>query len=109
MVPRGCCRLGTARPFEVHVLISNVGAQQVALIYGRTQAEQLAAISPTPGRGNGQKLRLRYIGRLEADKGVHTALEAINLIIWKHRRPLHSIFVARETHITKPAWKRTGS
>jgi glycosyltransferase involved in cell wall biosynthesis len=63
------------------LLEAGVPVDQAPVIYGGTQVEQFTAISRMPGNSNCQNLRLLYVGRLEADKGVHTALQAINLIV----------------------------
>jgi glycogen synthase len=70
------------------LLEAGVPVGQAPVIYGGTQVEQFTAIPRSPGNGNGQKLKLLYAGRLEANKGVHTALEAIKLVVQQHSAPI---------------------
>jgi glycogen synthase len=59
---------------------AGVPVAQAPVIYGGTQVEQFMSIVRPVSNGNGRTLRLLYVGRLEAVKGVHTALQAINLL-----------------------------
>jgi glycogen synthase len=70
------------------LLEAGVPVDRAPVIYGGTQVEQFATISRLPGHSNCQNLKLLYVGRLEADKGVHTALQAINLIVRQKSTPV---------------------
>jgi glycogen synthase len=70
------------------LLEAGVPVAQAPVIYGGTQVEQFATISRLPGNGNCRTLKLLYVGRLEADKGVHTALQAISLIVRQQSAPV---------------------
>jgi glycogen synthase len=70
-----------SRAVRQQLLEAGLPMAQAPVIYGGTQVEQFMAIDRSPGNDNCHTLRLLYVGRLEADKGVHTALQAINLIV----------------------------
>jgi glycogen synthase len=70
------------------LLEAGVPVDQAPIIYGGTQVEQFTAITRPLSNDNCQTLRLLYVGRLEATKGVHTALQAINLIVQQQSTPV---------------------
>jgi glycogen synthase len=62
-----------------HLLVeAGIPVDHARIIYGGTKTDQyLPAVAPSPGD---KGLKLLYLGRLEAVKGVHTALRAVALL-----------------------------
>lgn len=61
---------------EAHVPVSHA-----RIIYGGTQVEDFIAAAQTRSPHIAGPLQLVYIGRLEAEKGVHTIINALSLLI----------------------------
>jgi glycogen(starch) synthase len=60
---------------------AGVSIDRACIIYGGTQVDQFGTVLTNGGRaGECSNLRLLYVGRLEADKGVDTAINAMALV-----------------------------
>jgi glycosyltransferase involved in cell wall biosynthesis len=68
--------------YAVRDLLVKDGVQvgHAHIIYGGTQVEEFSAAASSPKRAVAEGLKLLYLGRLVADKGVHTAIEALGLL-----------------------------
>jgi glycogen synthase len=64
---------------------TGVAVGHARVIYGGIQADNFLALRGSGNRANPRHLRLLYLGRLEPEKGVHTAIKAVSRLILANR------------------------
>jgi glycosyltransferase involved in cell wall biosynthesis len=65
---------------------AHVPVEHAQVIYGGTQVEEFVTVATnTPQQNDTNRLKLLYAGRLDVEKGVHTAIEAMGLLADQHK------------------------
>lgn len=67
---------------------ANVPIQHAEIIYGGVQPEEFTAVAERREGRASDGLKLLYAGRLDPEKGVHTAIRAMSLITPREDRPV---------------------
>lgn len=77
-----------SRAVRRNLVEAGVPVQHGEIVYGGTPIPAPAPLVP-PARGAGEPLRLLYVGRLEAEKGVHTLIDALAQLAPIAELPIH--------------------